>query len=66
MPTITDWIQAVSTVILVIVTIIYVERTSVIANATKEQAREIKEQRILSSRPMIIHKTWRDSIRRRI
>ncbi len=36
MPTITDWIQASSTVILVAVTILYVWKTAAIANANRE------------------------------
>jgi len=61
--TITDWIQAISMVILVGITGVYVWRTHVISKATKEQAgasakmaEEMREQRIMSSRPVIIQK----------
>lgn len=50
-PTTTDWIQAISTIVvaaftiaLVIATIVYVKRTSDIASATREQAKATKEQ----------------------
>jgi len=61
--TITDWAQAISMVVLVIVTGIYVWRTHIISKATKEQAdasvemaEEMREQRIMTSRPVIIQK----------
>jgi len=61
--TATDWIQAISMVILVLVTGIYVWRTHVISKATKEQAdasvkmaEEMREQRVMASRPVIIQK----------
>ncbi len=41
---------------LVLVTAIYVKRTSDIADATKQQAKEMREQRVMSSRPVIIQK----------
>ena len=64
--TTTDWVQAVSMIVLVIVTGIYAWRTHVISKATKEQAEEMKEQRIMTSRPVIIQRavykegTWTD------
>jgi len=54
--TITDWIQAISMVILVVVTGIYVWRTHAISKAAKEQAEEMREQRVMASRPVIIQK----------
>jgi len=42
---------------LVLVTIIYAKRTSDIANATKEQAQEMREQRVMASRPLLIQKS---------
>jgi len=58
--TTTDWIQAISMVILVIVTGIYVWRTHVISKAAKEQAdtsakmaEEMKAQRYDTIRPVI-------------
>ena len=42
--------------VLVIATIFYAKRTSEIAEATKEQAKEIREQRVMASRPVIIQK----------
>ncbi len=42
--------------VLVVVTTIYAEQTSRIAKATKEQAEEIREQRVMASRPVIIQK----------
>ena len=63
----TDWIQAISMVILVVVTIVYAWRTHVISEATREQAdasvkmaEEATEQRIMSSRPVIIQKAVRE------
>ena len=56
----TDWIQAISMVVLVVVTGIYVWRTHVISKATKQQAEasvkmaeEMREQRYDSVRPVI-------------
>ena len=40
--------------VLVLVTIIYAKRTSDIAEATKEQAREVREQRYAQSLPLLI------------
>ncbi len=61
--TVTDWIQAVSMVILVVVTGIYAWRTHVISKANKKQAdasvemaEEMREQRVMASRPVIIQK----------
>lgn len=61
--TATDWIQAISMIVLVIVTGIYAWRTHVMSKATKEQAEasmimaeETREQRITESRPIIIQK----------
>lgn len=68
--TITDWIQAISTLVLVAVTGIYAWRTHAISKATSEQtqatkkqaeasvkmAEEMREQRIMASRPVIIQK----------
>ncbi len=58
--TVTDWIQAISTLVLVLVTIIYAWRTHVISTATKQQANasvqiaeETKEQRLTASQPLI-------------
>ncbi len=42
--------------VLVVVTTIYAKRTSEIADATKKQAEEMREQRIIASRPVIIQK----------
>lgn len=62
--TITDWIQAISMVVLVVVTLIYAWRTHVISKATKEQAdasvemaEEMREQRVMASRPLLIQKS---------
>ncbi len=61
--TVTDWIQAISMLVLVIATGIYAWRTFSISRATKQQAdaslkmaEETKEQRIMASRPVIIQK----------
>ncbi len=58
--TLTDWIQAISMVILVVVTGIYAWRTHIISKATKEQAEasvkmaeEMREQRYDAVRPII-------------
>ncbi len=58
--TITDWIQAISMVLLVVVTSIYVWRTHVISKATREQAdasvkmaEEMRQQRYDTVRPVI-------------
>ena len=51
--TLTDWIQAISMVVLVIVTIIYAWRTHVISKATREQAEEMKDARYDTVRPVI-------------
>lgn len=65
--TTTDWIQAISMVILVAVTVVYAWRTHVISKATKQQAdasmrmaEEMREQRYDSVRPVIDFR-WRDS-----
>ncbi len=42
--------------VLVVVTTIYAERTSSIAKAAKKQAEEMREQRIMASRPVIIQR----------
>ena len=62
--TLTDWIQAISMVVLVGVTIFYAWRTFAISNATKKQAdasvkmaEEMREQRIMSSQPRLIQKS---------
>lgn len=59
--TITDWTQAISTLVLVGVTGIYAWRTHVISKATEKQAdasakmaEEMREQTIMISRPVII------------
>ncbi len=59
----TDWIQAISMLVLVIATGIYAWRTHVMSKATKEQAdasikmaEEMREQGVMSSRPLIIQK----------
>jgi hypothetical protein len=49
-------IQIIISFVLVLITATYVKRTSDIAGATKEQAREIREQRVMASRPVIIQK----------
>ncbi len=54
--TTTDWVQAVSMIVLVIVTGIYAWRTHVISKATKEQAEEMKGQRLMASRPIIVQR----------
>ena len=61
--TITDWIQAISMVVLVLVTGIYAWRTFAISKATKKQAdasvkmaEEMKEQRVTASRPVVVQK----------
>lgn len=61
--TITDWIQAISMLILVVVTVIYAWRTHVISKATREQAdasikmaKEMREQTVIASRPLVIQK----------
>jgi hypothetical protein len=58
--TLTYWIQAIATVVLVIITGIYVWRTYVISKATKKQAdasvkmaEEMQEQRYDALRPVI-------------
>ncbi len=58
--TVTDWIQAISMLILVVVTVIYAWRTHVISKATREQAKEMKAQRVMASRPVIIQKAVHD------
>ena len=45
---------------LVLATFIYAKRTAEIAKATKEQAEEMKEQRIMTSRPIIVLKAVND------
>lgn len=57
----TDWIQAISMVVLVIVTIFYARRTHVISKATREQAaanvkmaEEMREQRLAMYKPHIV------------
>ncbi|MFH0769418.1 MAG: hypothetical protein V1932_07650 [Chloroflexota bacterium] len=59
--TITDWIQAISMLILVTVTGIYAWRTHVISKATEKQAdasvkmaEEMREQRLSEARPYIL------------
>ncbi|MBU2609161.1 MAG: hypothetical protein KKF26_07575, partial [Chloroflexi bacterium] len=52
--TLTDWIQAISMVILVVVTSIYVWRTHAISKATKEQADATKEQFLGEARPYLL------------
>ncbi len=42
---------------LVLATFIYAKRTAEIADATKEQAREVREQRVTASRPVVVQKT---------
>ncbi len=61
--TITDWIQAISMVILVVITGIYAWRTFAISKATGKQAdasvkmaEEMREQRVTASRPVIVQK----------
>jgi len=64
---ITDWIQAISMLILVVVTGIYAWRTHVISKATREQAdasvkmaEEMRDTRYAALRPIIDFR-WRDS-----
>jgi hypothetical protein len=59
--TITDWIQAISMLVLVVVTGIYAWRTFTISNATKKQAdasvkmaEEMRKDRQQTSRPVIV------------
>ncbi|MFH1638799.1 MAG: hypothetical protein ABIB93_00545 [Chloroflexota bacterium] len=52
--TLTDWIQAVSMVVLVGVTIVYVLLTRSISKAAKEQAEEMREQRLSEARPYLL------------
>ncbi|GAG11153.1 unnamed protein product, partial [marine sediment metagenome] len=59
----TDWIQAISMLILVVVTVVYAWRTHVISKATKKQAEasvkmaeEMREQRVIASRPIVVQK----------
>ena len=61
--TTTDWIQAISMLILVVGTGIYAWRTHAIGKATREQAdasmkmaKEVRKERIMASRPVIIQK----------
>ena len=61
--TITDWIQAISMLFLVVVTGIYVWRTHVISKSAKKQAdasvkmaEEMREQRVTASRPVVVQK----------
>ncbi len=56
----TDWIQAISMVVLVIITVVYAWRTHAISKATKKQAEasvkmaeEMREQRYDTVRPVI-------------
>ena len=49
-------VQIVLMTALVLVTIIYVKRTSEISEATRKQSHEVKEQTIIASRPVIIQK----------
>ncbi len=51
-----ETIEIVILFILASATLIYAKRTSEIADATKEQAKEAREQRIMTSRPVIIQK----------
>ncbi len=52
--TTTDWIQAISTAILVIVTAIYAWRTHVISTATEKQEEEVRKQRYSESLPLLV------------
>ena len=54
--TVTDWIQAISMLILVVVTGIYAWRTFTISKSTEKQAKEMKEQRVTASRPVVVQK----------
>ena len=61
MMTITDWIQAISMLVLVAITSIYAWRTHVISKATREQAdtsmeiaKEMREQRLSEARPYLL------------
>ncbi len=49
-------IQIIISFVLVLVTAIYVKRTSDIVRETRNQAQEMREQRIMASRPVIIQK----------
>ena len=67
--TLTDWIQAISMVVLVGVTIFYAWRTFAISRATKQQAdasakmaKEMKEQRYSESLPLLVPDITRRSI----
>lgn len=54
-----DTAQAVQIILmtaLVLVTILYVKRTSEISEATRRQSQEVREQTIIASRPVIIQK----------
>jgi len=54
-----DTAQAVQIILmtaLVLVTIIYVKRTSEISEATRRQSQEVREQTIIASRPVIIQR----------
>lgn len=58
-------VQIVLMAALVLVTIIYVKRTSDISEATREQSQEVKEQTIIASRPLIIQRAiYEKDIRR--
>lgn len=49
-------IEIIISFVLVLITAIYVKRTADIADATKKQAQEVREQRIMASRPTIVQK----------
>ena len=55
-------IQIIISFVLVLITSIYVKRTADIAQATKEQAEEMREQRVMSTRPVIIQKAMSEIV----
>jgi hypothetical protein len=50
----TDWIQAISMVVLVLVTGFYAYRTYSISKATEKQTQETREQRLSEVRPYLL------------
>ncbi len=57
-----DLIQIILMGLLVVITGIYAWRTFAISNATKKQADEMREQRIMASRPVVIQKAQQKKV----